>query len=47
MNPKVMPWGEYGVELEKLVKDNDAIAGINGGLYLSTGNKHLPHVLLH
>lgn len=33
------PWGEYGVELEKLVKDNDAIAGINGGLYLSTANK--------
>ena len=33
------PWGEYGVELEKLVKDNNAIAGINGGLYLSTGNK--------
>ncbi|MCI9279212.1 MAG: phosphodiester glycosidase family protein [Bacilli bacterium] len=33
------PWSEYGVELEKLVKDNNAIAGINGGLYLSTGNK--------
>ena len=33
------PWKEYGVELEKLVKDNNAIAGINGGLYLSTGNK--------
>lgn len=33
------PWKEYGVELEKLVNQNDAIAGINGGLYLSTGNK--------
>ncbi len=33
------PWGEYGVELEKLVNQNDALAGINGGLYLSTGNK--------
>jgi len=33
------PWKEYGVELEKLVKDNNAIAGVNGGLYLSTGNK--------
>lgn len=33
------PWGEYGVELEKLVHDNNAIAGVNGGLYESTGNK--------
>lgn len=33
------PWGEYGVELEKLVKNNNAIAGVNGGLYESTGNK--------
>lgn len=33
------PWKEYGVELEKLVNQNNAIAGINGGLYLSTGNK--------
>ena len=33
------PWGEYGVELEKLVNNNNAIAGVNGGLYLSTGNK--------
>ena len=33
------PWGEYGVELETLVKNNDAIAGINGGLYQSIGNK--------
>ena len=33
------PWSEYGVELEKLVNDNNAIAGINGGLYLSVANK--------
>ena len=33
------PWKEYGVELEKLVKQNNAVAGVNGGLYLSTGNK--------
>lgn len=33
------PWKEYGVELEKLVNNNNAIAGVNGGLYLSTGNK--------
>lgn len=33
------PWTEYGVELEKLVKNNNAIAGVNGGLYESTGNK--------
>ncbi len=33
------PWKEYGVELEKLVHDNNAIAGVNGGLYESTGNK--------
>ena len=33
------PWTEYGVELEKLVKDSKAVAGINGGLYYSYGNK--------
>lgn len=33
------PWGEYGIELEKLVNQNNAVAGVNGGLYLSTGNK--------
>lgn len=33
------PWGEYGKELDKLVKENNAIAGVNGGLYVSTGNK--------
>lgn len=33
------PWGEYGLELDKLVKKSDAIAGVNGGLYYSYGNK--------
>ena len=33
------PWKEYGQELEKLVNQTDSIAGVNGGLYLSTGNK--------
>lgn len=33
------PWKEYGVELETLVKNANAVAGVNGGLYLSVGNK--------
>lgn len=33
------PWSEYGKELEELVKQNDSIAGVNGGLYLSVANK--------
>jgi exopolysaccharide biosynthesis protein len=33
------PWSEYGVELDKLVTKSNAIAGVNGGLYQSTGNK--------
>lgn len=33
------PWGEYGKELDKLVTENNAIAGINGGLYQSDANK--------
>ncbi len=33
------PWKEYGVELEKLVNDSNAIAGVNGGLYQSVANK--------
>ncbi len=33
------PWTEYGVELEKLVKNSNAVAGVNGGLYYSEGNK--------
>lgn len=34
----IYPWREYGVTLEKLVTDNGAVAGINGGLYNSTDN---------
>lgn len=33
------PWGEYGKELGVLVEDNKAIAGVNGGIYYSSGNK--------
>lgn len=33
------PWSEYGMELDKLVTDAQAIAGINGGLYYSDANK--------
>ena len=33
------PWGEYGKELDKLVTESWAIAGINGGLYYSDANK--------
>lgn len=33
------PWKEYGLELDKLVKQVDAIGGINGGLYESALNK--------
>lgn len=32
-------WKEKGVTLDKLVNDNNAIAGINGGLYYSDNNK--------
>ena len=32
-------WKEKGVTLEKLVNDNDAFAGVNGGLYYSDNNK--------
>ncbi len=32
-------WKEKGVTLDKLVNDNNAIAGINGGLYYSDSNK--------
>lgn len=31
----IYPWKEYGVTLDTLVEDNDAIAGINGGIYNS------------
>lgn len=33
------PWSAYGKELDVLVKDSGAIAGINGGLYQSDANK--------
>ena len=33
------PWGEYGVELDKLVTNSGAVAGVNGGLYVSDSNK--------
>lgn len=33
------PFTEYGKTLDVLVKENDAIAGINGGIYQSSGNK--------
>lgn len=33
------PWGEYGQELDKLVKNSGSIAGVNGGLYVSDSNK--------
>ncbi|MDD4035735.1 MAG: phosphodiester glycosidase family protein [Bacilli bacterium] len=33
------PWSEYGIELDKLVTKAGAIAGVNGGLYESSGNK--------
>ncbi len=34
----IYPWRETGVTLDQLVKDNGAVAGINGGLYDSTNN---------
>ncbi len=34
----IYPWREIGVTLDQLVKDNDAIGGINGGLYNSNKN---------
>ena len=33
------PWGEYGKELHELVENSGAIAGVNGGLYVSESNK--------
>ncbi|MBP5684149.1 MAG: phosphodiester glycosidase family protein [Bacilli bacterium] len=33
------PWSTYGKELDVLVNDSGAIAGINGGLYQSDANK--------
>lgn len=34
----IYPWKAKGVTLDKLVNDNDAIAGINAGIYDSTNN---------
>jgi len=34
----IYPWREKGVTLDSLVTSNDAVAGINGGLYDSTNN---------
>lgn len=33
------PWGEYGKELGVLTEEAGAIAGVNGGIYYSSGNK--------
>lgn len=33
------PWTEYGVNLDELVKNSGTVAGVNGGLYQSAGNK--------
>lgn len=33
------PWTEYGKELDKIVSNAGAVAGVNGGLYVSAENK--------
>ena len=33
------PWQEYGKELDKIVAESGAIAGVNGGLYKADANK--------
>ncbi len=33
------PWSEHGKQLDKIVEGSGAIAGINGGLYVSAENK--------
>lgn len=33
------PWSEYGKELDKIVSAAGAVAGVNGGLYVSEENK--------
>lgn len=33
------PYGEYGKQLDQIVSDFGAVAAVNGGLYVSTGNK--------
>ncbi len=32
-------WSEYGKPLDKIIQSEGAVAGINGGIYESTGNK--------
>lgn len=32
-------WGEYGKNLDEIISDRGAIAGINAGIYVSVGNK--------
>lgn len=34
----IFPWKDYGITLDELVKQNNAIGGINGGIYDSTNN---------
>ena len=34
----IYPWRDVGVTLDELVNSNDAVAGINGGLYNSSNN---------
>lgn len=33
------PFSEYGKTLDKIVEENNALGGINGGIYVSQGNK--------
>lgn len=33
------PFSEYGKTLDEIIKENNAVAGVNGGLYVSTANK--------
>lgn len=35
----IYPWREYGDTLDKIVKEAGAIAGVNAGMYYSSGNK--------
>ncbi|MBR2338770.1 MAG: phosphodiester glycosidase family protein [Clostridia bacterium] len=34
----IYPWRQLGITLDEFVKENDAVAGINGGLYASSNN---------
>ena len=33
------PWGEYGINVDEFVEKNNAVAGINGGIYNAYKNK--------